>query len=416
MAKTIYASENDIYIHKNLTEILQLQDLVVVGQEFHENSQTLILNCVPRWSAAICPDCRQLCGDIHDYLRQRTIYDTPIRGNQTLLRFDVHRFWCKGCQNAFIQPIGDVVPECTYTYRLMAEIADPKRKQAVATLAQIYHLGYKLVESIILKAGQSKVAARTQAPLKVEMLGVDELAHHKGHGSYVLVITDLKRRIIVDILPDRQKQTLMNWLTNPPKGVDLSALTTVATDLWGHYREAVKIVYPHVSVVADRFHVVQNLQQVIHTCRREAQAHATSQEEKKQLKGLRYLLLKDESKLTYSEEVRLKALVHSHPQLFQLVQLRQELHEWYETKTTPALAQVTLTAWITQAKALGLTALNQFTETLTHWQTEIVNFFAHRVTSGFVEGMNCKIRLLHRLAFGLPNFQHFRSRLLWACG
>ena len=47
---------------------------------------------------------------------------------------------------------------------------------------------------------------------------------------------------------------------------------------------------------------------------------------------------------------------------------------------------------------------------------KLLIFFPQRITSGFVEGMNNKIRLFKRIAFGLPNFKHFRLRMLWACG
>ena len=111
----------------------------------------------------------------------------------------------------------------------------------------------------------------------------------KGHGDYSLVLTDLKRRIVLDILPNRQKETLIQWLEAPPAGIALRHLSFVATDLWKHYRESVQSVFPEVAVVADRFHVVQNLHTAIHEVRRKAQAQATTEEERKELKGLRYL-------------------------------------------------------------------------------------------------------------------------------
>ena len=112
----------------------------------------------------------------------------------------------------------------------------------------------------------------------------------------------------------------------------------------------------------------------------------------------------------------MKLLKETHPNLHQLCLLRQELHDWYETDTTPQKADVTLDKWIEKAKALGLTALDNFCKTLTNWKSEILNFFTNRITSGFVEGMNSKIKLLKRIAFGIPNFDHFRLRILWACG
>jgi transposase len=208
----------------------------------------------------------------------------------------------------------------------------------------------------------------------------------------------------------------MAWLRRPPDGINLSQLGCAATDLWAHYRASVQTVFPKVAVVADRFHVVQNLHAVIHAVRRDAQSAAATEEERKQLKGLRYLLLKNQQNLTDSEKERLNALAESHPVLFRLWQLRQELHDWYEVRTTPHAARLTLNQWIDNARQLGLSHLVGFCDTLTNWKTEILNFFHHRITSGFVEGMNSKIRVLKRIAFGIPNHEHFRLRIIAFCG
>jgi transposase len=375
MAKTIVATEDDIDQYRSLTATLQLQDLCVVGQEFDPGQNRLILVCVPRWPVSVCPDCGQVSSQVHDYPKQRTIRDTPIRGSQTVLVFDSRRFDCERCQSSFTEPIRDVVPDCTYTYRLMVELADPRRKQDVATLAATYGLGYKLVESILLKAAQAKVEARAEAPLQVRQLGIDEISNRKGQGNYVLVLTDLQRRILLDVLPDRKQQSLMDWLRRPPAGIDLSQLATVAIDLWAHYRQAVQTIYPDVIIVADRFHVVHNLNEAIHKIRREFQRQASSDAERSQLKGLRYLLIKNQAKLTQTEQARLAQLQQTQPVLYQVWHLRQRLHDWYETDTTPELAQPDLQNWIADATALGLTHLDKFCQTLTNWQPEIVNFF-----------------------------------------
>lgn len=226
----------------------------------------------------------------------------------------------------------------------------------------------------------------------------------------------MTRRIVLDVLPNRKKETLIAWLRRPPDGIDLSQLAFAATDLWAHYRASVQTVFPEVAVVADRFHVVQNLQAVIHSVRRDAQSAAANEEERKQLKGLRYLLLKNEQNLTDSDKERLDSLAESHPDLFRLWQLRQELHDWYEVRTTPDDARLTLNHWMKDARQLAMTQLNSFCDTLTNWQSEILNFFYHRITSGFVEGMNSKIRVLKRIAFGIPNHEHFRLRIIAFCG
>ncbi len=88
----------------------------------------------------------------------------------------------------------------------------------------------------------------------------------------------------------------------------------VATDLWAYYRDAVSSVFgDKVKIVADRFHVMENLYEAIHQARRQAQQQAENEEERKQLKGLHYLLLKKDEKLTEAEQQRVADLERSHP-------------------------------------------------------------------------------------------------------
>ena len=138
MARRIFASEEDVATYRPLTNLFGLTDLNVVGQDFVTERNKVILTCVPRWPVAVCPDCRQVSAKIHDYPRQRKIHDQPLGNQGTVLYFDSRRFWCNNCEGAFSEEIGDVVPDCTYTYRLAEIITDARRKQDVATLASLY--------------------------------------------------------------------------------------------------------------------------------------------------------------------------------------------------------------------------------------------------------------------------------------
>ncbi|MGB0387619.1 MAG: ISL3 family transposase [Ardenticatenaceae bacterium] len=294
---------------------------------------------------------------VHSYPKQRTIRDAPVRGCVTFLIFDSVRLECHVCHNVFTLEVRDVVPDCTYTYRLAELIADPSRKQDCATLARTFDLGYKLVESILLKAAEDKLNDRKEEPIQVKLLGIDEISNtseaplrEKGHGGYVLILTDLERRVLLDILPDRQKDTLKEWLESPVDGVKLDDLSQVAIDLWAQYRDAVGEVFEDVLVVADRFHVVQNLNKAIDKERRQAQSEAIDSEEKSKLKGLRFLLKKKKDKLTDSEKKRLEQLKETHPKLYQLWLMREKLYKWYQTDTTPEVAKESLSEWIKEAK------------------------------------------------------------------
>lgn len=180
MAKTIDYTQADREQYQLVTELLGLEELDVVGQRYDREKRLHELYCAARWDVALCPKCLQLSERIHDYPKRRRIDDAPLRGEKVLLVFDSRRFYCDHCRQPFTQEIADVVPDCTYTYRLYDEITNPKRKQDVATLAELYGIGYKVVERMQLNAGESKLAERRDEPLQVTRLGIDEIAQKKA--------------------------------------------------------------------------------------------------------------------------------------------------------------------------------------------------------------------------------------------
>jgi len=179
MTKTIEYTQADIEKYKIVTKILGLEDLDVVNQRYDRETETHELYCCNRWEIGVCPGCLQISDELHDYPKQRRIHDTLLRGEKVVLIFDSRRLQCSHCRKPFTQEVRDVVPACTYTYRLYEEIANPKRKQDVTTLAELYGLGYKLVESMLLKAGEAKLATRRKEPLQVTQLGIDEISEKK---------------------------------------------------------------------------------------------------------------------------------------------------------------------------------------------------------------------------------------------
>ena len=76
------------------------------------------------------------------------------------------------------------------------------------------------------------------------------------------------------------------------------------------------------------------------------------------------------------------------------------------------MARARLRAWLSRVKQANMAALNDLAAPIGRWRVWIVNFFRDRVTNGVTEGINNKITLLKRIAYGLPNFAHIRARIL----
>jgi transposase len=79
-------------------------------------------------------------------------------------------------------------------------------------------------------------------------------------------------------------------------------------------------------------------------------------------------------------------------------------------------ASKALEEWGNRVVESGLKGLEKFLITLNNWKVSILNYFNGKVTNGFVEGMNNKIKLIKRKGFGYTNHKHFRYRILDVCG
>ena len=144
-----------------------------------------------------------------------------------------------------------------------------------------------------------------------QILGVDEISNKKGHKQYLLVISDLQRNCVIEVLPDRLKNTLVKWFYTLPAWIR-EEIKVVSMDLWKPYRQAIREALPHVEIVADRYHVTKNLNSVLDKVRRVIQMHLPKEVASK-LKGLRWVLLKNQGDLDDAEKQKLQVVYELSP-------------------------------------------------------------------------------------------------------
>ena len=215
---------------------------------------------------------------------------------------------------------------------------------------------------------------------------------------------------ILDVLPNRERETLEKWLD----GLSVEqrqAIKVVNVDMWEPYTLAVKAKLPQATIVADRFHVMKNLNHCLTQARREIQNKAPV-EVKAQLKGSRWVLVKNQQDLNEKERTKLETIYHVSPELKTCHELKELFRLLFDTLTDREDAKQTLQIWIQLAEALEVKALKPFLVTLRNWSEQILNYFFERRTNAFAEGVNNKIKLIKRRAFGYTNFNHFRLHIL----
>lgn len=246
----------------------------------------------------------------------------------------------------------------------------------------------------------------------MKVLCLDEIAPEKGHGNYLLIISAPELGIVLDVLKDRKKASLEEWFDT--RGPDWCAAVEVCcADMWDAYHEAAQTKLPHARLTVDRFHVMKNLNAAVTKARRAIQKTA-DETIQPMLKNSRWLLVKNAENLTADERQRLETMLAISPELKQCYELKEDFRHWFKASLDRLTADRQLTDWLTRVKASGLKALQAFTQTLLNWRERILNYFEGRHSNGFAEGVNLKIKLINRRAYGYHNFDNFRLHILMA--
>jgi transposase len=204
-----------------------------------------------------CPCCGAFCRRVHSrYVR--TLADLPWQGIPVRVRLHVRRFFCEAvsCQRAiFSERLPGVVAH--YARRterleeLFTHVSFALGGEAGARL--LGELGVTVSGDTLLEHIRSRNLREAQTP---RILSVNDFSFRRGR-SWGTVLVDLERHQLVDVLPDRSSETFASWLTQPP-GVEV-----VSRDRSGEYADAVKKAAPEAIQVADRFHLIKNLADVV---------------------------------------------------------------------------------------------------------------------------------------------------------
>ena len=338
---------------------------------------------------AICPCCQGLTTTIKES-KARCVRDCDIWGKRTFLHFETRRFECEECGHRFTEELQAIAWRRRQTKRFEKQIYQACLEMSKNKVAQQFHLSDSTVRGIFKR--RAKQARQGKQCGLVKILGIDEISIKKRHKQFAVVISDLERHCVIAVLSDRKKETLNQWAATL-SDEQRAAIKTISIDMWGPYRHFCKQAFPKARRVADRFHVMQQLNKQLGKARL-AYQRAADAETQAALKGCRWLL------------------VDAAPELKTMYLLKEEFRFIFERIHDKQQAQRFLQAWICKVQFAGHKHLLAFVNTLRNWWSEILNYFDNRVTSGFVEGINRAIRGLIWRAYGFCNFENFRLQIL----
>jgi transposase len=363
-----------------------------------------------------CHQCGRKITQCIGHDRAITLRHLSILGHAVYLRLRPKRFKCPYCSDkpTTTQQLAWYQPKSPHTKAYEEHLLLQLVNSTLQDVALKEGLGYEAVVGIIDRHIATQVDWLEFS--RLEVLGLDEVALKKGHNNYVVIVTarlsDSQLKVLA-VLPDREKETVKAFLRGIPTRLQRT-IHTVCTDMWSAYVNAVKEVLDQAVVVVDRYHVAKKYRDCVDTLRKQELKRLKAELPEAQyqsLKGVMWPFRKNKADLAQSEAELLDRLLSYSPSLKLAYDFREELTAIFEQDLTKVEATHAIETWRQAVETSQLTCFDPFLSTLDTYLNEITNYFLHRDSSGFVEGLNNKVKVLKRRCYGLRNLDHFFQRL-----
>lgn len=369
---------------------------------------TLLIEVESTLRTAQCHHCGRGLDRVHGVDRPIRLRHLPVFGRAVLIEIRPKRYRCPYCEGGptSTQRCSWYEPNRPHTRAFEQDVLKRLVHSTVADVSWQCRLGVKAVEGIV--DHHVTPAVDWSHFTALDTLGIDEVALLKGHGAYVAVVwaRDLTgRNHVLAVLPDRLQATVQAFLATIPATLR-ATVKRVCIDRWDGYASAVAAALPDTRIVVDRFHVAVQYREAFDDLRKaECQRlnAARPPERAVPTAELRPLLRREWRSLNPDQQGRLVELFELTPTLASAYVLRTLLTAIFDHSPDRATAQTQLQGWTEQVKAAGLSCFDNFLNTLHNWHDGILNYFDGWHTSGFVEGLNNKLKLLKRRCFGLDD-------------
>ena len=363
-----------------------------------------------------CSRCGSPVEAVHD-VTERRVRDLPLMGRDVWLVFPQTRLQCPRCG-----PTNEQVPWLDRYQRMTKRLAETLARLAqvlgVSAVATLFHLGWDTVKLVHARALAAWLGPMDAADFSaVRRIAIDEFAIHKGQ-TYATLVVDADTKRVLWVARGRDAGALDGFFAAlGPAGC--ARLEAVVLDLAIPFVAAVQAHCPRAAIVYDLFHALQRYTaQVLdrvrmdeanriarpdrHAWRRPAERlrrHLTG-------KGVRWLLLSAGPNLAPRARVRLQELLALNRALFVVYVLKEDLRELWRQRTRAA-ARRAWQHWYQRACESGIAALVRFANRLALSAEYIINHARYPLHTSLLEGINNKIKVMKRMAYGYRDDAYF---------
>ena len=374
-----------------------------------------------------CLECNKFTSSIHSKLKPIRSKYLDACGEEVNLIIYKRRFHCYNCNKIFTEDLSLNTKDGNISNKTKIQIRKDllDYNLPISKIAEKNHVSPRIVR-LELEEATSVIPDYIKNLPRV--ISFDEFKADTKESKYAFILNDPIHKKILDILPNRKKEYLIQYFTHTE---NRHSVEFVISDMYEPYLLVQKVMFARAKYVVDKFHYTRYIMDALDKIRiRLQKEYGENSKEYKLLKNKKNvsLLRKYSNEISWWVEVMRYKNGHMVPMLpgdilrelrsisgdlnrgYQLKELFLDIinHEEYET------VESALLNWIELCQKSEIEEFIEASNTINNWLPYIVNsFIDKRYTNGFTEGTNNKIKVIKRNAFGYKNFQFFRKRVLY---
>jgi transposase len=379
------------------TELLNLEDVIITKAENISNQLHVYIE-LPKKSHT-CPACGAVTELIHDY-RMQVIKDVPL-ARDTFLHLRKRRYRCN-CGKRFFEKNSFLPRYYRVTTRLVSEIIFAFKKTITAK-----EIGCRYNISSVTAMRYFTLFNKKITKLP-KVISLDEFKGNAGGQKYNSIIVDPENREVLDILPNRYENHLIQYFSQFSNKNDVEYFVC---DMNPHFRQVAKVCFPQATIIADKYHVVRQVYWAMEKVRKNEQ-NKLSTHFRKYFKRSRSLLMKNPEKLSGEEMDRLALMFEIAPKLADAYRIKNDFLAAFRSSSSLE-GKPRLLDWLFSVELMDLPEFYDCTKAYRNWFQEILNSMDAPWTNGYIEGCNNKTKVLKRVTYGMRNFDNFRKRILF---
>jgi transposase len=388
-------------INKAIAKLLKLKGLKVVDVSFKFRDMAIYLSVKPHKNGCRCPECGHR-GTIKRIMPEpRTWRDVCVCGWTIVFVYYPKEIECPTHGRAQEDiPWADAYSRVTYRLEFLIVTYSQLMTQKAA--AQLLHIPKSTFSDIL-----HRIIERIRDGHRIRALrciGVDEISYRKGH-KYVTVVYDLERACVLWVGKGKGRETIDQFFNEQLSDYQKKQIEWASCDMSETFIGAIQEHCPNVHLVLDRFHIVKALNDAVDEIRKE-EWRKVSGEERKALKGLRWILFRNHADRTKEDRKLLDDLRKSNRRIHRASILSDEFDHFWDFKS-PWAAERFLNRWSTSALRSRLVPLRKFVGTIRSHFQNIITFVNRRITNAAAEGLNRIIRMVKNRASGFRSVDAF---------